>query len=72
MEESFKIKPAENRLETIIGLRVIMNFNSYNIEREGRKISHIRHNGEGWEQMEGILSNEEVAQIGDAIESKYM
>lgn len=72
MEESFKIKPAENRLKTIIGLRVIMDFNSYIIVRDQNRISHIRHNGEGWELIEGELSAEEVEQIGDTIESKYM
>lgn len=72
MEEYFKIQPAKNRLESIIGLRVIMDFNSYSIERGGDKISHIRHNGEAWEQIEGDLSAEEVEQVGDAIESHYM
>lgn len=72
MEESFKIKAGNGRLDSIVGLKVVMDFNSYSIMRDGNKIALIRFSGEAWDQIEGDLTTEEVNQIGDAIESHYM
>lgn len=72
MEESFTIRASTNRLDSIAGLKVIMDFNHYTVLKDGEKVSLVRYNDGKWEQVEGNLSDEEVEQIGDAIESKYM
>lgn len=72
MEESFTIKANTDRLESIVGLKVIMDFNHYTVLKDGEKVSLVRYNDDKWGQIEGNLSDDEVEQIGDAIESKYM
>lgn len=71
MIESFTIKAGNNRLNSIVGLKVIMDFNNYSVLRDGKKIGVVRFN-EVWEQEDGNFTDEELEQIGDAIESHYM
>jgi len=71
MEESFIIKAYNNRLPSIVGLKVVMEFNNFSVLRDGKKIGVVRFN-EVWEQEDGNFTDEELEQIGDAIESHYM